>query len=102
MSCPEVRLHGTGVNRAAGHMGRWVEQQVCHPVAALALAGLVWAWLHPASFHVAQCLAAAIPVQAGYAATMRQTARGQLVQGIGTATSSVRAWVTAFTCTGCS
>lgn len=59
----------------------WVEYQICHPAAALMLGGILWACMHPASFHVAKCLAAALDVQAGYAVTVRQTARGQLLEG---------------------
>lgn len=70
-----------GAAETAGQVGRWVEHQVCHPAAALALGTMLWAVVHPASFHIVKCLAAAIPVQAGYASTVRQTARGQLTQG---------------------
>ena len=62
-------------------MAHWAEEQVCQPAAALAVAGLIWACAHPASFHIVKCLAAAIPVQAGYASTTRKTARGQLKEG---------------------
>lgn len=72
-----------GAAETAGQVGRWVEHQVCHPAAALALGTMLWAVVHPASFHIVKCLAAAIPVQAGYASTVRQTARGQLTQGAG-------------------
>jgi len=48
------------------------------PAAALWVGAHMWAWLSPNSYHVLQCLAASVPVMAGYAQTKRAEATGQL------------------------
>ncbi|KAL0050818.1 hypothetical protein WJX82_007739 [Trebouxia sp. C0006] len=51
------------------------------PAAALWVGAHMWAWLSPNSYHVLQCLAASVPVMAGYAQTKRAAATGQLAAG---------------------
>ena len=51
------------------------------PAATLFLGACAWAWIHPASFHILQCLAASVPVSAGYAQTARASATGRLAKG---------------------
>ncbi len=51
------------------------------PAAALWVGAHMWAWLSPNSYHVLQCLAASVPVMAGYAQTKRAAATGQHAAG---------------------
>eukprot|EP00891_Asterochloris_glomerata_P008318 jgi/Astpho2/8318/Aster-x0812 len=51
------------------------------PAATLFLGACAWAWIHPSSFHILQCLAASVPVSAGYAQTARASASGRLAKG---------------------
>lgn len=51
------------------------------PAAALWVGAHMWAWLSPGSYHVLQCLAASVPVMAGYAQTKRAAATGKLSAG---------------------
>ena len=51
------------------------------PAAALWVGAHMWAWLSPNSYHVLQCLAASVPVMAGYAQTKKAAATGQLAAG---------------------
>ena len=51
------------------------------PAATLFLGACAWAWIHPSSFHILQCLAASVPVSAGYAQTARASATGRLAKG---------------------
>ena len=41
----------------------------------------MWAFLSPNTYHVLQCLAASVPVMAGYAQTKREAATGCLTAG---------------------
>lgn len=51
------------------------------PAAALWIGAHMWAYLSPHSYHVMQCLAASVPVMAGYAQTKRAAATGRLAAG---------------------
>ena len=52
------------------------------PAAALWVGAHMWAWLSPNSYHILQCLAASVPVMAGYAQTKKEAATGRLAPGI--------------------
>lgn len=52
------------------------------PAFALWLGAHVWAYLSPHTYHVMQCLAASVPVMAGYAQTKRAAASGRLAAGM--------------------
>lgn len=52
------------------------------PAFALWLGAHVWAYMSPHSYHVMQCLAASVPVMAGYAQTKRAAASGRLAAGV--------------------
>ena len=52
------------------------------PAFALWLGAHMWAYMSPHSYHVMQCLAASVPVMAGYAQTKRAAACGRLAAGM--------------------
>ncbi|KAL3147271.1 hypothetical protein ABBQ32_002762 [Trebouxia sp. C0010 RCD-2024] len=51
------------------------------PAFGLWVGAHVWAYMSPHSYHVMQCLAASVPVMAGYAQTKRAAASGRLAAG---------------------
>lgn len=53
-----------------------VAQQYGEPAAVLAFAGMAWALIQPSSCEIAQCMAALVPVLAGYGETARVCATG--------------------------
>lgn len=63
-----------------GAAGDWAER-TSGAAAALATAVAFWSVLHPPSADVLRALAAAIPVVAGYAETVRSTALGHVPAG---------------------
>lgn len=51
------------------------------PAAALWIGAHMWAWLSPHTYHLMQCLAASVPLMAGYAQTKRAAALGHIAAG---------------------
>lgn len=49
-------------------------RQYGEPAAVLALTALLWARLHPSSHQIGRCIAALVPVMAGYSSTARECA----------------------------
>ena len=58
----------------------WVERY-SSAAAGLVVAAAFWSVLHPPSYHLMRCVAAALPVWAGYAQTARETALGRVPSG---------------------
>lgn len=69
-----------GLGAALGSAGDWAER-TSGAAAALATAAAFWSVLHPPSYAVLRCLAAAIPVAIGYQETARNSALGLLAPG---------------------
>lgn len=63
-----------------GHAADWVERYSA-AAAALVVTATVWSVLHPPSYHLLRCIAAAMPVWAGYAQTARACAIGNVPDG---------------------
>lgn len=75
----ECRLHQCG---PAGMMGVCLEvQQYCTPAVILGLAALAVSTVHPPTFEILKCIAATLPVQAGYNHTARDVASGKIPPG---------------------
>ncbi len=70
LSCAGAGMLG-GLARAYGE-----------PAAALALAAALWAYVHPTSEQIARCVAALVPVMAGYAQTSGECAAGRYQDGL--------------------
>ena len=49
--------------------------------AGLLVAAAFWSVLHPPSYHLLRCIAAALPVYAGYAETARSCATNRIPEG---------------------
>lgn len=49
--------------------------------AGLLVAAAFWSVLHPPSYHLLRCIAAAMPVYAGYAETARACATNRIPEG---------------------
>jgi hypothetical protein len=56
-------------------------QPYCTPAVIVGLAALAISAVHPPTYHVLQCIAAALPVAAGYNQTGRDVATGKIPPG---------------------
>lgn len=63
-----------------GQAADWVERYSA-AAAGLVVAASFWSVLHPPSYHLLRCIAAALPVWAGYAETARACASARLPDG---------------------
>ncbi len=69
-----------GASKVVGHAANWVERY-SSAAAGLVVAASFWSVLHPPSYHLLRCIAAALPVWAGYAETSRACASGRVPDG---------------------
>jgi len=79
--CELCKAVGTGAWPATKQVVR-LPGDYLSPAAALWVRAHMWAWLSPNSYHVLQCLAASVPVMAGYAQTKKAAATGRLAAGL--------------------
>ncbi|CAK0783811.1 hypothetical protein CVIRNUC_007011 [Coccomyxa viridis] len=69
-----------GVKAAAGCAAANIERYST-AAAGLLVAAAFWSVLHPPSYHLLRCIAAALPVYAGYAETARSCATNRIPEG---------------------
>ncbi|KAK9908907.1 hypothetical protein WJX75_004527 [Coccomyxa subellipsoidea] len=69
-----------GASKVVGHAANWVDRYSA-AAAGLVVAASFWSVLHPPSYHLLRCIAAAMPVWAGYAETARACASGRVPDG---------------------
>ena len=69
-----------GVKSAASCAASTIERYST-AAAGLLVTAAFWSVLHPPSYHLLRCIAAALPVWAGYAETARACATNRIPQG---------------------
>ncbi|CAL8461811.1 g1342 [Coccomyxa elongata] len=69
-----------GAKLVVGQATDWVERYSA-AAAGLVVAASFWSVVHPPSYHLLRCIAAALPVWAGYAETARACASGRVPDG---------------------
>ena len=69
-----------GAKMVVGQAAEWVERYSA-AAAGLVVAASFWSVAHPPSYHLLRCIAAALPVWAGYTETARACASGRVPDG---------------------
>ncbi len=80
-----------------GQAADWVERYSA-AAAGLVVAASFWSVVHPPSYHLLRCIAAALPVWAGYAETARACASGRVPDGPPVRTNSLSPYIFTFLC----